>query len=41
MKNEKNLFEIFQRESLSIKQRIFAEKSWIQLQQNEKQIDIY
>jgi hypothetical protein len=39
MKNEKNLLEIFQNQSLPIRQRIFAGKFWIQLQKDEKQIE--
>ncbi len=37
-KNERNLMEIFQTDGLPIKQRIFAGKSWIKLQKDEKQI---
>ncbi len=39
MKNEKNLLEIFQNQSLPIRQRILAGKFWIQLQKDEKQIE--
>jgi hypothetical protein len=37
-KNEKNLFEIFQTDSLPIKQRAIAQKCWIKLQKDEKEI---
>jgi hypothetical protein len=39
IKNDKNLLEIFQTESLPIKQRVFAGKSWIKLQKDSKQIE--
>jgi len=37
-KNEKNLLEIFQEDSLPVKQRATAGKCWIQLEKNEKEI---
>jgi hypothetical protein len=37
-KNEKNLFEIFQNDSLPIRQRIIAGKCWMKIQKDEKQI---
>ena len=38
-KNDKNLLEVFQTESLPIKQRVFAGQSWIKLQKDPKQIE--
>ena len=38
MKNEKNLFQIFQTDSIPIGRRIFAIRRWLRLQKDEKQI---
>jgi hypothetical protein len=37
-KNQKNLLEIFQTESLPVRQRAIAGKGWLQLEKDEKSI---